>query len=169
MFLVSVCSGLCAVYWSQVSSGEWRCSWSRADRRCSNYIWVINNLIFYQSASYIRDLTVVIFFFLWNCPQDLADDWSTLALVMAWRRQAKSHCLNKCWTSFMMSYGVFRPHWVNWPHLSRFHCINICHKNINVHKIIFSNLYFSIIYTTMKQYDMFSIKYLTIIERLYKC
>ena len=40
-------------------SGEWRCSWSSADRRCANFIWVINNLIAYYSASYIRDLTVV--------------------------------------------------------------------------------------------------------------
>ena len=48
-----------AVYRSQVLSREWRCSWSSADRRCSNYIWVINNLIAYQSASYIRDLTVI--------------------------------------------------------------------------------------------------------------
>ena len=31
-----------------------------ADRRCSNYIWVINNLIAYLGASYIRDLTVYI-------------------------------------------------------------------------------------------------------------
>ena len=29
-------------------SREWRCSWSSADRRCSNYIWEINN--FYASA-----------------------------------------------------------------------------------------------------------------------
>ena len=28
-------------------SREWRCSWSSADRRCSNYIWVINNSIAY--------------------------------------------------------------------------------------------------------------------------
>ena len=42
----------------QVLSREWRCSWSSADRRCSNYIWVIDNLIGYQGASYIRDLTV---------------------------------------------------------------------------------------------------------------
>ena len=28
-------------------SVEWRCSWSSADWRCSNYIWVINNLISY--------------------------------------------------------------------------------------------------------------------------
>ena len=38
---------------------EWRCSWSSADRRCSNYIWVINNLIAYKGVSYIRDLTVL--------------------------------------------------------------------------------------------------------------
>ena len=25
------------------SSREWRCSWSSANRRCSNYIWVIDN------------------------------------------------------------------------------------------------------------------------------
>ena len=58
MFLVSACSCLCAIYWSQLLSGEWRCSWSSADRRCSNYIWMINSLIAYWSASYIRDLTV---------------------------------------------------------------------------------------------------------------
>ena len=26
---------------------KWRCSWSSADRRCTNYIWVINNFIDY--------------------------------------------------------------------------------------------------------------------------
>ena len=31
--------------WSQILSGEWRCSWSSADRWCSNYIRVINNLM----------------------------------------------------------------------------------------------------------------------------
>ena len=58
MFLVSSCSCLCPIHWSQVSSREWRCSWSSADRRCSNYIWVIVNFIGYQGASYIRDLMV---------------------------------------------------------------------------------------------------------------
>ena len=43
----SGCSCLCAIYWSRVLSGEWRCSWSSVDRRCSNYIWVTNNLIAY--------------------------------------------------------------------------------------------------------------------------
>ena len=60
MPLVSSCSCLYSIRWSQVLSREWRCSWSSADRRCSNYIWVIDNLIAYKSASYIRDLTVVI-------------------------------------------------------------------------------------------------------------
>ena len=39
-------------------SWEWRCSWSSADRRCSNYIWVINNLTAHKGATYIRDLMV---------------------------------------------------------------------------------------------------------------
>ena len=58
MFLVSSSSCLCPIYWSQVLSWEWRCSWSSADRRCSNYIWVINNLIAHKGATYIKDLTV---------------------------------------------------------------------------------------------------------------
>ena len=37
---------------------EWRCSWSSADRRCSNYIWVIDNFIAYQGATYIRGFMV---------------------------------------------------------------------------------------------------------------
>ena len=41
-----------------VLSRKWRCSWSSADRRCSHYIWVIDNFIVYKGASYIRDLTV---------------------------------------------------------------------------------------------------------------
>ena len=58
MFLVSSCSCLCTIQWSRVLSREWRCSWSSADRRCSNYIWVIDNVIAYKGASYIRDLTL---------------------------------------------------------------------------------------------------------------
>ena len=40
-------SCLWPIHWSQVLSWEWRCSWSSADRWCSNYIWVINNFITY--------------------------------------------------------------------------------------------------------------------------
>ena len=43
--------------WSQMLSREWRCSWSSADRRCSNNIWVIDNFITYWDASYIRGFT----------------------------------------------------------------------------------------------------------------
>ena len=39
-------------------SREWRCSWSSADRRCANYIWVINNCIAYEGAAYVRGVTV---------------------------------------------------------------------------------------------------------------
>ena len=40
-------------------SRAWRCSWSSADRQCSNYIWVIDSFIAYWSASYIRGFTVI--------------------------------------------------------------------------------------------------------------
>ena len=58
MFFDSACCCLRTINWSQVFSGEWRCCWSSADRRCSNYIWVINNFMAYSSAAYIKDLTV---------------------------------------------------------------------------------------------------------------
>ena len=61
MFLVSCCSCLCRIHWSQVLSRQWRCSWSSASRRCSNYIWVINNFIGYKGASYIRRLMLILF------------------------------------------------------------------------------------------------------------
>ena len=67
MLLVSSCSCIDPIRWSQVLSWEWRFSWSSADRRCSNYIWVINNLIAYQSASYIRDLTVICDVLIYAC------------------------------------------------------------------------------------------------------
>ena len=62
MFLVSACNCVCTIYQSQVLSREWRCSWSSADRRCSNYISVINTLIVYFSVPYIRDLTVCLMY-----------------------------------------------------------------------------------------------------------
>ena len=59
MFIVLFCSCLCPIHWSQVLSREWRCSWSSADRQCSNYIWVINNFILLPAkVSYITGLTV---------------------------------------------------------------------------------------------------------------
>ena len=64
MFLVSSCSCLCPIQWIQELSREWRCSWSSADRWCSNYIWVIDNFIAYKGVYYIRDLTVFHFIFI---------------------------------------------------------------------------------------------------------
>ena len=50
---VSSCSCICAIYWSQVLSREWRCIWNSADRRCCpNYIWVISSSIGYYDAAY---------------------------------------------------------------------------------------------------------------------
>ena len=46
------------IHWSQVLSREWRCRWSSTDRRCSNYIWVINNFSTYSCAPHIRGLTI---------------------------------------------------------------------------------------------------------------
>ena len=58
MILVSCCRCLCPINWSQVLNRSWRRSWSSADRRCSNYIWMIDKFIAYLGLSYIRDLTV---------------------------------------------------------------------------------------------------------------
>ena len=54
MFLVSSWSCPCPIHWSQ-----WRCSWSSADRWCSNYFSMINDFIAYWGAAYIRDFTVL--------------------------------------------------------------------------------------------------------------
>ena len=58
MLLPSSCSCVCPIYWGHMLSWEWRCSWSSADMRCSNYIWVIYNLIAYKGESNIRYFTV---------------------------------------------------------------------------------------------------------------
>ena len=67
-----------------ILSREWRCSWSNADRRCSNYILVINNFIAYLGATYIRGLTVAIRYSWWIV-------WS----YTGWKSNAV-RCLNSC-------------------------------------------------------------------------
>ena len=42
-------------------------------------------------------------------PWDLTYDNSTLVQVMAWCRQATSHCLSQCRPSSMSPYGITRP------------------------------------------------------------
>ena len=58
MFLVA--SSCLWIHCSQGLGREWKSCWSSADRRCSNYIWVINNFIAYggRGATYIRGLMV---------------------------------------------------------------------------------------------------------------
>ena len=58
MCLVLSCICLCPIHWSQMLSREWRCRWSSAERRSSNYIWVISKFIAHWGASYITGLTV---------------------------------------------------------------------------------------------------------------
>ena len=111
MFLISSCSCLCPIQWSQVISWEWRCSWSNAGRECFNYIWVIKNFIAYYGATYIKGLTVHIyvlenpFRILWV--NSLVIWWhrsgSTLAQVMACCLIAPSHYLN---LSSKMFFGI---------------------------------------------------------------
>ena len=79
----------------------------------------------------ICDLELIIFklifrinileYILWNCPQVNASrphrwDSSTLVQVMAWCRQATSHCLSQCWPRSMSPYGVTWSQWVNGLH-----------------------------------------------------
>ena len=47
-------------------------------------------------------------------PQDLTNDKLTLIHVMAWCRQASSHCLNQCWPRSPTPYGVTRPQCVKY-------------------------------------------------------
>ena len=101
MLLVSSCSCLCPIHWSQALSWEWRCIWSTADKRCSNYIWVINNFIAYQGVTYIRGLVVdgiinfkskislqckyilhFLFFFHLNCEVNLRLEVKSLAIKL---------------------------------------------------------------------------------------
>ena len=45
---------------------------------------------------------------------DLTDDKSTLVQVMAWCRQATSHCMSQCWPRSLSPYGVAMPQWVKY-------------------------------------------------------
>ena len=103
MFLVSSCSCLCPIHWSHVLSWEWRCSWSSADRRCSNY----SKYIACYGATYIRDFTVVSWHWSgtgsWN-PSSWEDPFYTLAVSTMVRRQGIS---NNAIDPILMEYADF--------------------------------------------------------------
>ena len=82
-------------------------------------------------------------------PEDLTDDKSTLAQVMAWCRQASRHYLNQCWPRAPMPYGITRPQWVNTLHddnviiLMIFPYIDCISHNISTHllcSVLFDNM-----------------------------
>ena len=81
MIFVSYRSCLCPIHWSQMLSREWRCSWSSADKRCSNYIWVNNSFIAFSCATYVRGLTVYMYiyiyipFMIWGTDSHLGGSW----------------------------------------------------------------------------------------------
>ena len=64
--------------------------------------------------------------------QDLSDDKSTLAQVMAWCHQASSHCLNQCWPRSPPPYGVTRPQWVNSLAPRRYIILELVIQNSNM-------------------------------------
>ena len=66
-FLASSCACLCPISWGELLSQEWRFSWNSANKRCSNYTWVINYFIAYLAASYIRGLALMAFISAWSC------------------------------------------------------------------------------------------------------
>ena len=101
MLLVSSCSCLCSVYWSQVLSRE-RCFWSSADRRWSNFIWVINNFIAYYGVTYNRGLKVIMSAVLWHSPEgnisvpyDISLEITNLKSLM----HLKNQWVNSLWPS----------------------------------------------------------------------
>ena len=52
--------------------------------------------------------------------QNSTDGKSTLVQVMAWCRQATSHCLSQCWPRSLSPYGVTRRQWVDWQTPGKF-------------------------------------------------
>ena len=94
MFLVSSCSCLCPIPRSQALSREWGYSWSSADRRCSNYIWVINSFIAYWGATYIRGLTVL----------QIALDLSNRTIALVPVNQLDRICVNGSHESTRIDY-----------------------------------------------------------------
>ena len=113
MFLVSSCSCLCPIHWSQVLSREWRFSFSSADRRCSNYIWVINSFIAYLAATNITGLTAFIWISslllkqLYDCPSGREDEMKT---DQPKNRMSANHVYNS-WNILHSYSRVFTDYW----------------------------------------------------------
>ena len=57
-------------------------------------------------------------------PQDLTVEKSILVQVMAWCRQAKSHCLSQCWARSKSPHGINRPQYVKQIRWTSLDCIS---------------------------------------------
>ena len=135
MFLVSFCSCLCAIYWGQVISQEWRCSWSSAGRRCSNYISVSNNFNACWGATYINTLRprkngrrfaddtfkrlflnenvrISIKISLKFVPKGPINNNPALVQIMAWRRSGDKPLSEPMMVSLLTHICVTQPQWV---------------------------------------------------------
>ena len=80
--LISSCSIICPIQWSQMLSWEWRCSWSSANRRCSNYIWVISTFIPCKGASFIRGVRIIGSCWIRSCPFGHCQPQVTMTVTM---------------------------------------------------------------------------------------
>ena len=84
------------------------CVNSLAPRRCGcNFKNIIFQLVSWPDTFSATSKIIV----RWM-PQNSTDEKSTLLQVMAWCRQATSHCLSQCWPRSLSPYGVTRPRWV---------------------------------------------------------
>ena len=125
MFLVSSCSCICPIQWSQVLSREWRCSWSSADRHApTTSEW--STILFptevrliletWKLSFRIKHLEQFHLEIIWLNP---TIDMSVLVQVMAWCRQATGLYLSQCWPKYLAPYGVTMWQWVEikskWP------------------------------------------------------
>ena len=99
MIFISSCSCFCLIYWSKVLSKLWRCCWSSADRRCSNYIWMMNNYVAYSGVAYFRGLMVPLYQLV--CIIRMGEHpWFNINISSY--QQRKSHCGDK--TVITLSY-----------------------------------------------------------------
>ena len=118
MCLVLPCSCHCAIHWSHVLSREW-CSWSNADRRCSNYIWVIN-IFLPTKLRLILDvwgLTAVSSCFIcsnWNLSKTSVSDCGIWETDDYWQRHfLYSLRASLCMESMIHIYEIWHFHYVN--------------------------------------------------------
>ena len=136
-FLNSSCRCLCPIHWSQVLSLEWRCSWSSAHRRCSNYIEVISNFIAYKGVAYIWGLMASIFKLISRI--DILSTSCEIGLRWVpweppwWQVQVMVWCfpataiICQSWTRSMWPYGIIVPQWIQAMLMTLLHCNSVAH------------------------------------------